>query len=460
MHEPGKGAAGKILTSSKHISVSAGVAIVSGMVIGPGIFKTPSIVAANSGSEFITIGLWLLGGVVSFLGALCYAELTSTYPHAGGEYHFLTRSFGKKAAFLFAWARMTVIQTGSIVMLSFIIGDYASEAFHLGAYSSSIYAAITVLILTEVNLLGLRFSSRFQMALIGGMLIGIIIIVYTGLTVAPSQTAAAFSAAGQEPGFETDLAPGRAMIFVLLTYGGWNEAAYISADVSRSNKSIVKILFYSLTLITFVYIIMNFSLLKGFGFRNVSASQTVAADFIQQALGRGWVNMVSLLIAISALSTVNAVMITGARTNYALGQDLRIFGFLSRWDENQNAPKNAFLFQSAIAFLLIILGTATRSGFVTMVEYTAPVFWLFFLLVGITLFILRRKEPKRFRPFTVPLFPVIPVLFCLSAAYMLHSSLAYTGIGALIGIIVLIAGIPFLFSKDRETEKRRKNNET
>ncbi|MCU7494053.1 MAG: amino acid permease [Ignavibacteria bacterium] len=453
MHESGKNnSAGEFLVTSKQISVAGGVAIVSGMVIGPGIFKTPSIVAANSGSEIFTLGLWLLGGVISLLGALCYAELTSTYPHAGGEYHFLSKSFGKRLAFLFAWARMTVIQTGSIVMLSFIIGDYASEALRLGTYSSSIYAALTVLVLTGINLSGLRSSSRLQMLLLSGMLFGIMTIVLTGLYSSYLPSAGVRAAAALPA--QTSLAPGRAMIFVLLTYGGWNEAAYISADVKRNKNGIVRVLLYSTGIITFTYLIINFSLLKGFGFSNVAASEAVAADFVMTRLGRNWVKMISLLISASALSTVNAVMITGARTNYALGQDFRFFRFLARWSPDEKSPKNAFLFQSAIALLLIVLGSLTRSGFVTMVEYTAPVFWFFFLLAGITLFILRYKEPHKFRPFTVPLYPLVPILFCLSAAYMLHSSLSYTGIGALIGVCVLLAGIPFLFIKNDTTEKK------
>ncbi|HEX2869334.1 MAG TPA: amino acid permease [Ignavibacteriales bacterium] len=459
MHEAGKNTDEEFFSTSRQISVAGGVAIVSGMVIGPGIFKTPSIVAANSGSELMTLGLWLLGGIISLLGALCYAELTSTYPHTGGEYHFLTKSFGKRLAFLFAWARMTVIQTGSIVMLSFIIGDYASEVFPLGMYSSSIYAALTVVLLTGINLFGLPISSRLQIGLITGMLLGIIFIVYTGLNPALSHAAVTPAVSREGAPDSTGLAFGRAMIFVLLTYGGWNEAAYISVDIKRKKNGIVRVLFYSIGIITFTYLLINFSLLRGFGFKNVTASETVAADFILQALGPNWLKIISLLIAASALTTVNAVMITGARTNYALGQDFRFFGFLSRWGSNEKSPKNAFLFQSAMAFLLILLGTLTRSGFVTMVEYTAPVFWFFFLLAGITLFVLRYKEPDKPRPFRVPLYPVVPLLFCLSAAYMLHSSLSYTGIGALIGVCVLIAGIPFLFIKIPDEKKEEEQYE-
>jgi len=425
---------------SGRISIFDAVAIVAGMVIGPGIFKTPSIVAASSSDEIVTLSLWAAGGLISLIGALCYAELTSTYPHAGGEYHYLVRAFGKKIAFLFAWARMTVIQTGSIAMLSFVVGDYAMRALNLGPNSSSIYAALTVFILTAINLKGINPSSKVQKVLMIGMLLGLLFVVIVGLTVSSEPL--------QAEKANTTMAFGQAMIFVLLTYGGWNEAAYLSADVSRNRSDIVKVLFYSLALITFVYLLTNFSLIKGLGFSSLVTSNEVAADLVRKVLGEEWKIFISALIAIAALSTVNAVMITGARTNYALGNDFDRFGFLSRWTSTDNSPVHAFIFQSGIALILIALGSVTRSGFVTMVEYTAPVFWFFFLMVGISLIVLRRKDPQRQRPFTVPFYPLTPVLFCLSALFMLYSSTVYTGIGAMVGITVLLAGIPFIIFKD------------
>jgi amino acid transporter len=421
----------------KHISVTDGVAIITGMVIGPGIFKTPALVAANSADELTALSLWALGGLVSFVGALCYAELSSAYPNAGGEYHYLTRSFGRHIAFLFAWARMTVIQTGSIAMLSFVIGDYASGALYLGPYSSSIYAALTIIALTLINLKGILFSSSFQKLLVAGLFSGLIIITMTGL---------AFSVqTGESERILSNSASGigQALIFILLTYGGWNEASYISADVSRKRKDIVKVLFYSIGIITFTYLIINLSLIHGLGLNGISSSNAVAADLVGKTFGQRWVKLISIIISVAAISTVNAVMITGARTNYALGMDFRTFSFLSHLKKGFSL--NAFLFQSAIALALVGFGSFARNSFVTMVEYTAPVFWLFFLLVGISLFVLRHKEANIYRPFLVPLYPVIPVIFCLAAAYMLYSSLAYTGGGALTGLIVLCAGVLFLF---------------
>jgi basic amino acid/polyamine antiporter, APA family len=434
---------GRTLNGFKKIRKIDAIAIVIGMVIGPGIFKTPAIVASSAGNEINTLGLWLAGGIISLIGALCYAELTSTYPHAGGEYHYLGKAYGRRIAFLFAWARMTIIQTGSIAMLAFIIGDYAAEAFNFGKYSSSLYAAATVFILTAVNLRGIYPSSRLQKTLMGGIILGLAVIISVGL----------FSAG--EPinnnGFRTDIVIGHAMIFVLLTYGGWNEAAYLSAEVGKKRMEIAKVLFYSIGIITFIYLVMNFALLRGLGFETVAGSEAVAADLVSKVMGNNWVKLISIIIAVAAFSTVNAVMITGARTNYALGEDFRQFRFLSKW--NEHAPANAFIFQAGVALLLIALGSFTRSGFITMVEFTAPVFWFFFLLVGISVFILRWKEPKMERPFRVPFYPVLPLIFCLTAVFMLHSSLVYTGIGAFIGVLVLLTGIPFLFVKKSKSIK-------
>lgn len=130
------------------------VVLIVGVVVGAGIFRTPSIVAAHTVSPELFFGVWVLGGIVSLIGALCYAELSTAFPNTGGDYHFLHRAFGRRFAFLFAWARMSIIQTGSIALLAFIVGDYMSELFSLGRFSSSIYATLVVVGLTLVNIIG------------------------------------------------------------------------------------------------------------------------------------------------------------------------------------------------------------------------------------------------------------------------------------------------------------------
>lgn len=429
---------------AKTLSALDATAVIVGMVIGAGIFKTPSLVAAHAGSESGVLFLWLLGGILSFVGALCYAELATSYPDTGGDYHFIHRAYGSKPAFLFAWARMTVIQTGSVAMLAFIIGDYASEILRAGPYSSSWYASAIIIVLTLVNAAGLRQGKLLQTILTSLIVLGLITVVVAGLTLS----------APARPSPDPSLAlPGKALVFVLLTYGGWNEAAYISAEISNVNRNMIRVLLVSIALITALYFFANLVYLKGLGLAGTAQSETVAADLMRRVFGEKGAVFISVLITMASLSTMNAVIITGARTNYSLGRDFRAFRILGKWADGTNVPMNALLLQCGIALLLVLLGTVTRSGFSTMVEYTAPVFWFFFLLVGVSLFILRKKDPARARPFRVPLYPATPVVFCLFSAYMLQSSFAYAGVGALAGIGVLAAGIPFMFMALRSEKK-------
>src|SRR5690554_2989675 len=141
------------------LTVTDAIVIIVGIVVGAGIFRTPSLVAANTGSWELFLSVWVLGGLVSLIGALCYAELTTAFSNTGGDYHFLMQAFGKRFAFLFAWARVSVIQTGSIALLAYIVGDYLSPLYHLGAYSPAIYAALVVIILTTVNIIGVSFGT-------------------------------------------------------------------------------------------------------------------------------------------------------------------------------------------------------------------------------------------------------------------------------------------------------------
>ena len=420
------------------LSMIDAVAMIVGIVVGAGIFKTPSIVASNVESEAGFLLVWPLGGLISLVGALCYAELATAYPHAGGDYHYLRRSFGGDIALLFAWARLTVIQTGSIAILAFVFGDYASQLAPLGPYASSIYAALAIAFLTLLNSRGVQQGKWTQNLLTAAKMLGLLLVFFVGLSLAsPPETEAP---AGPAPGASYGLA----MVFVLLTYGGWSEAAYISAELRNVRRNMVRALMWGIGLISTIFLLANLAYLKGLGLTAVGRSEVVAADLMRHAVGEVGAQFISFLIALSALGAINGTIFTGARTNYALGRDFPLFGFLGRWHGRSSTPVNALLVQAAIALVLVLLGTLTRHGFSTMVEYTAPVFWFFLLLTGLSLFVLRTTEPEVPRPFHVPLYPITPLIFCVTSIYMLQASLAYTGIGALVGVAVLLAGIPVL----------------
>lgn len=429
------------------LSVVDAAAIVVGMVLGVGIFKTPSIVAAGAESEGMLMLLWLAGGLASMVGALCYAELMSSCPHAGGDYHYLARAFGFTPAFLYAWARLAVIQTGSIAMVAFLAGDYASEIFRLGPLSSSLYAALFIVFLTAVNIAGIRQGKVTQMLLAAGILFGLLIVSAAGILAAGPVAPVAYG----------EIVPGRqalgtAMIFVLLTYGGWNEASFLSAEVRQGPRNPLKVLLFSIGTVTAVYLLVNVALLNSLGLSGMASSNTVMADMMRGLLGTAAGVVVSLLILLAAVSTMNASIMTGARTGYALGRDFPALGILGRWQGRRQTPVNALLVQGGVALALVALGTGAHDGFVMMVEYSAPVFWLFFLMVGVSVFLLRRRYPDLPRPFRVPLYPLTPLAFIAVCAFMLYASLAYTGRGAWVGVCVLLSGIPlWVWQKQRRT---------
>lgn len=415
------------------------VGMIVGIVVGAGIFRAPSLVAANVSSETSFLLLWVAGGAISLIGALCYAELTSTYPHTGGDYHYITRAYGKPLAFLFAWSRVSVIQTGSLALLAFIFGDYASQLLRLGEYSASIYAAILVITLTGLNVIGVQHGTRTQNLLTAVEILSLLLIIVGGLILIESPAAAAVSSAGPASGSEAAI--GLAMVFVLLTYGGWNEAAYISAE-TNGRRDVARALLLGIGIITVLYLLVNWAYLRALGLSGIAGSEAVAADLMQRSVGERGAQFVTILVAISALTSANATVFTGARTNYAVGRDFRLFEFLGRWRKHRNTPTNSLLVQGAIALALILIGTLTREGFTTMVRYTAPVFWLFFFMVGLSVIVLRIKDPDIKRPFRAPLHPLLPVAFCVSCLYMLHAAVVYADVGALAGVAVLLAGLP------------------
>lgn len=425
-----------------HLSVWDAVAIVVGLVIGIGIFRAPSFVAAGVSSEWMFMLVWVVGGLITWVGALCYAELAAAHPHAGGEYHFLARAYGTSVAMLFGWARCTVIQTGSIAAVAFLLGDYAARVLPIGPHGPALYAALSVIVLTAVNVVGTAQGKNLQIVVtllqIGAMLA---IIVFGLFGAAPPRELA-------EPTVPPQTAAlGMAMIFVLLTYGGWNEAAYLTGELKDAPRNIARVLTLGTAILVVLYVLANFALLSVLGLDGLRSSDAVAADMMHLAAGPVGETIVTLAIVVAAISTLNATIFTGARAFYAMGRDMTVMRWVGEWDHRRRTPVNGQLLQAAMALALIGLGAVTHDGFKAMVDYTAPVFWLFLLLVGVALFVLRWRQPQRALPYKVPLYPFTPIVFCLTSLTMLYASVVYTGAAALVGVGVLLAGAPILLFK-------------
>ncbi|WP_431262420.1 APC family permease [Roseateles chitinivorans] len=441
------------------LDVRHAMALCIGMVVGAGIFKTSPMVAQFLATPEQLYLAWALGGVLSFVGGLCFAELAAAFPDAGGDYHFLRRAFGARLGFLFAWSRFAVIHTGSMALLGFVFGDYLAQVVDLspwlGEYVSAWLAGGLIVALTGLNLLGVRVGLGTQLGLttlvIGGLLLlGVSAGVQQWQGLAPATPAAPGGGAGALGAVSgATVSWGTAMVFVFLAYGGWSDAATLSAEMKDPRRGIVRALLLGLGTVTALYLLANWAYVRVLGMGGLAASAAPAAESMRVVFGRGAELVMVGVVTLTALSVMNAILIAGPRTTYAAARDLAEEMQLARWDADRGTPTVAVIATSGMALALVAFGAATRGGFSTMVDYLSPVYWCFLTLSGLAVLVLRRKAPAHPRPFRVPLYPVLPLVFVGCSAYVLWSSVVYVSSGAVVGVAVLAAGALLLWSYGR-----------
>lgn len=430
----------------RRLDVRHAVSVCVGMVIGAGIFKTSPMVAGALASDAQLYLAWALGGLLSLIGALCFAEMAAAFPDAGGDYHFLRRAYGQRLGFLFAWSRFAVIHTGSMALLAYVFGDYLAQTIDLspwlGPNANAVLAAGLIGLLTALNLAGGRVGLGTQLGLMSVVLGGLALLGVAGLSLGtPPQTP--LSTPGTTPEW------GTAMIFVFLAYGGWSDAATLSAEMRDAKHGIVKALLIGLALVMSLYLLANWAYLQGLGLAGLAASAAPASDLMRTAFGRGGELLIVGIVTLTALSVMNAILIAGPRTTYAAARDLARELHLGKWNAKRGTPTAAVLATSGVALALVAFGAATRDGFATMVDYLSPVYWFFLCLSGSAVIVLRRREPDAPRPFKVPLYPLLPLLFVACCAYLLYASLVYVKTGALAGVAVLGVGALLLWPMTR-----------
>lgn len=418
--------------------------IIVGIIVGVGIFEIPSDIFQAVPGPWQALVVWLAGGIFALTGAMCFAELASAYPRSGGEYVYLTNSFGSLVGFLFAWAQLAVIRPGSIGVLAYVFATYADRIWELPSYGQLGLAVLSVAGLTAINILGVTLGAYTQNLLTVLKVLGVATIAVVGLGVS---SPAAFDAAPNEVGrgwFAT------AMILVLWTYAGWHEAAYIAAEVKDGRRNIPRALILGTLAVTIIYLLVNLAYLLGLGFVEAKRSG-IAANLLEQVWPVGGVSAISVLIMISALGAINGMIFTTARIYSEFGADHRLFRPLSHWSKTWGTPARALVVQGVISVAMIV-GVAlvadvrlARINLDAMISVTAAVFWAFFFLTGVALFVLRRIDPETPRPFRVPLYPVLPLLFCAACGYMVYGSILYKPWHSLIGVAILAVGLPFYF---------------
>jgi amino acid transporter len=447
-------------TPKRQLTLFDSVCVIVGIIIGAGIFETTVDVAKSSASGWQLMTAWLLGGAISVIGAICYAELATSFPREGGDYAFLTLAFGRRAGFLFAWCEYAIVRPANVGMMAFVFARYASQLWPISIAAGRpqlgfiVYAAAAVIALTGLHVLGVRAGKWTQNVLTTVKVLGLLLIVVIGLSVVPSVQPASAQPVADSTGGSFRIA----MVLVLFTYGGWREISYVAAEVRDPRRNLFRSLLLGVAIVTIVYVLVNLSFLRALGLEGMANSEAIAVDTVRPRLGSYGAGAIGVLVCISCLGAINGMLLTGARVNYALGTDHRLFSWLGRWNARLDTPLSSLLVQGAITLVFVVGFGWYANGFVRLLQFSAPVFWWFIFMVSVALFLLRYRRPDAMRPYRVPLYPWVPLVFCLSSAFMILASLEYAlsdgSYEALLTVAVLSVGLVLcLFDRSRESAR-------
>ncbi len=436
----------------RQLSLFDSVCILVGIIVGASIFENSPVIASSMGSGIGTMAVWLVGGVIALVGSLCYAELATTYPREGGDYLYLTRAFGRLTGAMFGWSQLAIVRPGDIALMAFVFARYADQLWApFGPdYGLPIWAALLVVLLTVINILGVRSGRTTQNILTVAKIVGLLLIAAAAFFGgAPALPAAAAPAA------DASLNARLALILVLFAYGGWNEMGYVAAEVKNPRRNILGALVIGTLAVMGLYALVNAAFLHELGYPALASSKAIAVDAVAKAFPRLPADrIVAALICISAAGAVNGLVFTGARITYALGSDHAVFRDLGRWHPRLGTPVAALAVQGAIALTIVL---AARS-FVDTIIYSTPVVWLFFILTALSVFVLRRKDRQTERPFKTPAFPLVPFLFLACCLFMFYSGVTFAWeqkrTALIILVIVMALGLP-VYWLSRRLETRR-----
>jgi basic amino acid/polyamine antiporter, APA family len=428
------------------------VGIVVGSVIGSGIFIVPATVAFEVRSPVVILAVWVVGGVLTLFGALCFAELGGMYPQAGGTYVYLREAYGPLVAFLFGWTLFLVVDSGAMATLSSAFATkYLPYFVTLSPLGSRMVTLAFIGFLVTVNYLGVRHGANLQNLLAAIKLVAIVAVVGLILTLGHG-SAANFERPPVEPltlGAASRF--GAALIACLWAYKGWEAATYSSGELRNPQRNLFLGLLAGCLLVTVLYLAINLAYLWVLPAETIAASPRIAADALAAAVGPGSASFISALILMSILGSANANLLTAPRVYYAMAKDGLFFARAGEAHPRYRTPHLAILAMGAWTAVLAMSGT-----FEQLLGYVVFGLWIFFGLTVGAVLILRRTRPEIPRPVRVWGFPATPMLFLASTVFIAVSALATGPRNALAGTAIIALGVPvFLLWRARRSVNAR-----
>jgi APA family basic amino acid/polyamine antiporter len=415
--------------------------IAIGSTIGSGIFLTPALIAHILPSPSWIIGIWLVGGVTALTGALTFAELAGMMPGAGGVYVYLNEAYGPLAGFLYGWAYFLVCNTGGIAALSLAFAMYLGHFIPLSPAGLRITAITGLLLVTALNVRGVKiagmFSDIFTLLKLSG--IGFLIVAGIGWGL---NRHIDFSAPLDLKGSTLGGALSIAMVGVLWSYGGWQHASYAAGEARDPRRTIPFAMVTGAMVVIAVYVLTNFSYMLLLPVDAIGTSPRLASDAMQTILGPAGGGLIAAAIFISTFGTAGIYTLTAPRIYFAMARDGLFFRKVAELHPRFHTPAFAIMIQSTWAIILILFwGT-----FENLISYVVFTDWIFFALAAAGLFILRRKRPSAERPYRTLAYPITPLVFIVISLWFVGTTLLNRPEEAWAGIAFLALGVPvFLF---------------
>jgi len=414
--------------------------LIVGIIVGAGIFVAAPVVARGIGSGVGVLAIWFVGGLLSFCGAVGYAELATTYPEQGGDYVYLTKAYGRWAGFLFGWLQTLVVRPGDIAVMAFVFATYAENLFGHRWIGKPVLAAAAVAVLTAVNVAGVRSGVRTQNVLTVAKVIGVSLVIVVAVLGPGAEAAPVEELSPEQP-----VPIAIALVLVLFSFGGWNETAFVAAEVREPRRNIVRAMVSGMAVVTVIYVAVNASFLYVLGFQGLASSEAVAAETVASVFPEAAASMVSALICLCALGAVNGLVFAGARIAYAIGRDHRLFGALGRWSERTGTPVRALILQGSLSVVLILV----LGSFIDTVMYTAAAVYLFYLATSVAVIVLRFRDRSALRAYKATGYPVTTVVFCLVCLFLITASVQYRPWIAVAAGLLILLGVPGFWLSER-----------
>lgn len=422
------------------LSLMDATMINAGGIIGSGIFMVPATVALYTASSSLFFMVWILGGVVSLFGALSVAELGAAMPKAGGQYVFLNEAYGPVWGYLYGWSAVVVINTASMAAVGVAFAEYLKFFYTISDLAVKEIAIFSIILLTIINIVDVKSGARFQNVFTFAKLGAILGVILLGLFLEGGSTQNFSPLFTDRPPLSLIGPLGLAMVAVLWTFDGWIFVTYVAGEVKNPKRNIPLSLIFCMVIVVTVYLALNTVLVYVLGFDQMIGSELVMADAASKFIGGKGAAIVTIIILISLIGANNGFILTSARINYAMARDNRFFKQAAIIHPKFQSPANALIIQCIWACILTFSGTFNQ-----LITYIIFASWIFYGMSAGAVIILRKKKPDMERPYQIPFYPWIPIIFILFAIFLTVNTILEAPRDAAIGAGLILAGLPLYY---------------